>query len=77
MECHFLNCSRKINVKIVCGPVLINDGVQPLKKENNPSDLYMFRVTAIADNLESAPVALIMRVLMTSTGEHAVVATSP
>jgi hypothetical protein len=37
----------------------------------------MLRVTLIADNFVSAPVALIMRVFITSTGEQAVVATRP
>lgn len=77
MVCHFLNCSKNINVNIVCGPVLIKEGVQPLKNESNPSDRNMFKVTRIADNLTSFPVALIMRVFITSTGEHAVVATRP
>lgn len=55
----------------------MNEGVHPLKKENTPSDRYMAIVTPIADNLPSAPVADIMRVFITSTGEHAVVATRP
>lgn len=55
----------------------MNDGVQPLKKDNNPSDRYMAKVTPIADNFPSAPVADIMRVFITSAGEHAVVATRP
>lgn len=77
MVCHFRNCSKKIKVKIVCGPVLMNEGVQPLKNESNPSERYMLRETLMADKLVSVPVALIMRVFITSTGEQAVVATRP
>lgn len=55
----------------------MKEGVHPLKKENRPSDRYMAKVTPIADNLPSVPVADIMRVFITSTGEHAVVATKP
>lgn len=55
----------------------MKEGVHPLKKESRPSDRYMAIVTPIADNLPSVPVADIMRVFITSTGEHAVVATKP
>ncbi len=30
----FLSCSRKMNVKMVCGPNLTNAGVKPCRKEN-------------------------------------------
>lgn len=55
----------------------MKEGVQPLKKESGPSDFNIFRVTRMADSFTSFPVALIIRVFITSTGEQAVVATRP
>lgn len=52
----------------------MNDGVHPLKNEKGPSILYILSMTWMA---EVAVFADIMRVLITSTGEHTVVATNP
>lgn len=55
----------------------MNAGVQPLKNEGIPSDLNICFIIAVDDILWSFVLADIIRVLMTSTGEHTVVATRP
>lgn len=52
-------------------------GVQPLKKDRIPSILYICDMIVMDDNLRSEVLADMIRVLMTSTGEHTVVATKP
>lgn len=74
--CHFLNCSRTTKVMIVWGPRRIKAGVQPLKNEAMPSALYIWAIIDKAD-ISPAPPADMIRVLITSTGEHTVVATKP
>jgi hypothetical protein len=70
----FLCCSRKTNVKMVCGPSLMNDGTQPLNIQINPS----FCVVCLRSvTMLVCSVALMTLVLTTSTGEQIVVATKP
>lgn len=75
--CHFLNCSKTTKVRIVWGPRRINAGVQPLKNEAMPSDLYICVMIEIDDIWRSDALAVMIRVLITSTGEQTVVATRP
>lgn len=60
---------------MVCGPSLTNAGIQPLKKEPTPSNLYICHIAATDESPRS--LKDIIRVLTTSTGEQTVVATKP
>lgn len=62
---------------MVCGAKRMNAGVQPLKKEAKPSFLYILDMMVREDILRSDEPAVIILVLITSTGEHTVVATRP
>jgi hypothetical protein len=55
----------------------MNAGVHPLKNEARPSFLYILDMIVREDIFRSDELAVIILVLITSTGEHTVVATRP
>lgn len=72
----FLCCSKNKKVAIVCGPSRMKLGSQPRKTQVTPSFAHISFKSLRRLCLDSGP-ALIIRVFITSTGLHVVVATNP
>lgn len=72
----FFNCSSVMKINMVVGWRRVQAGTHPRNINIAPSFLNEFLMTCMVD-LESAPDALMMRLLRTSAGEQTVVATVP